>query len=167
MSWNWIINLSNNFSHFSLNFPVPLYPNCVFCYQIAWSKLRATQLKELCCCLNSSWGWGLCARRAVEAAWRLPACSMELGCRGRAGPGSIWVPSCSPWPHSDKKQTNQHNKQLRQRLYVRAGQTVVMSVVRMYGLPQMTQGGNTGCFCQRPQPVHCGLTLLYYFLIIC
>lgn len=24
--------------------------------------------------------------------------------------GSIWAPSCSPWPHSDKKQTNQQNK---------------------------------------------------------
>lgn len=26
------------------------------------------------------------------------------------GSGSIWVPSCSPWPHPDKKQTNQQNK---------------------------------------------------------
>lgn len=42
-----------------------------------------------------------------------------------------------------------------------------MSVVCMYGLPQMTQGRNTACFCQSPTAcmLWVSLPLLFFFLL--
>jgi len=47
----------------------------------------------------------------VVCALPEPACLQPgSGTQGALGPGSLWLPSCGPQPHPDKKQTNQQNK---------------------------------------------------------
>lgn len=63
--------------------------------------------------------------------WRMPCLQHGSRIQWIVGPGSIWVPSFSPWPHPDKKQTNQQKQTCGwDTSRVRAGQTVV-SVVCM------------------------------------
>lgn len=108
----------------------------------------------------SNRGYGRCTRKLAEALSEAACPQRGAGMRWRAGPGSIWVPSSSPWPHPDKKQTNQQNKRATEtdHMLELGKQQSFLWYAWMYGLPQMTQGGNTACFC--PSPTACVLWVL-------
>lgn len=85
-------------------------PNPTSYSEMLHSKLCTTQLCELCCSVISNWGYGMCTHKSQEALLEAACLQHGSGMQRIVGPGSIWVPSCSPWPHPDKKQTNQQNK---------------------------------------------------------
>lgn len=74
------------------------------------NKLSTAQLCELCCSIIPNWGYGMCTHKSEEALLEAAWPQRGSGMQWIVEPGSIWVPSCSPWPHPDKKQTNQQNK---------------------------------------------------------
>lgn len=111
LSWKSIVNLSH-FSHLFL-FKTSQHTstgNSTSVSEILCSKLCTTQLCELCCSINSNWGYGMCTHKLEKALLEAARLQHGSGMQWLVGPGSIWVPSCSPWLHPDKKQTNQQNK---------------------------------------------------------
>lgn len=110
--WKSIANCCLIFSHLFLfrTSQRTYIPNPTSYSEMLHSKLCTTQLCELCCSIISNWGYRMCTHKSQEALLEAAYLQHGSGMQRIVGPGSIWVLSCSPWPHPDKKQTNQQNK---------------------------------------------------------